>query len=281
MEIYCSEEQIKDEATQVKLASLCLVGTRLIWWQSKLKNGTQQVGNVFPSWQDFVFSLRKHFYPLGYKEKALIEWKSVKLRKGQTMQEYTYEFHKMALILNIPLHTQETLMKYIGGLTAHIHNIVFMFGPTNLDEVFVQATYIEAGKTRVGVSGEPSSRKEDKRKGNGKKANSTTRKEENISCKHCKKEGHDDDHCWKFHSEKRAKWFKERKGRQTVAATTLPTDLGYDLGDETKITTISLTGKIGDGYDSRCKLFQIRMIMKHTNIDTLIDSGYQSNLISK
>jgi hypothetical protein len=103
------------------------------------------------------------------------------------VQEYTNEFFKMELMLNIPLHTQETLMKYIGGLPTHIRNIVFMFGPTNLDEVYVQATYIEACKTRVGVSGESSSRKEDKRKGNGNKENSSTRKEEKLSCKNCKK----------------------------------------------------------------------------------------------
>ena len=65
----------------------------------------------------------------------------------------------MAIMLGIPLHTQETLMKYIGGLPAHIHNIVFMFGPTNIDEGFFQATYIEAGKMGVGVSWESSSRK--------------------------------------------------------------------------------------------------------------------------
>jgi hypothetical protein len=57
--------------------------------------------------------------------------------------------------------------------------------------------------------------------------------------------------------------------------------LGYDSGDETKITTVGLIGKIGDGYDSTSKLFQIRVIMKHTKIDTLIDSGSQSNLISE
>jgi hypothetical protein len=89
------------------------------------------------------FSLRKQFYPLGYKDKDLIGWQGLKLRKGQTVQEYIDEFRKMALKLDIPLHTQETLLKYIGGLLAHIHNTVFMFGPTNIDEVFVQATYIE------------------------------------------------------------------------------------------------------------------------------------------
>jgi hypothetical protein len=62
-----------------------------------------------------------------------------------------------------------------------------MFGPSNFDEVYVQATCIEAWKKIVGVSWEWYSRKEDKRKGNGKKENSFTRRKENISCKHCKK----------------------------------------------------------------------------------------------
>jgi hypothetical protein len=124
----------------------------------------------------------------------------------------------MALMLDIPLQTQGTLMKYIGGLPAHIRNTVFMFGPTNLDEVYVQATCIEAGK--AGVSRESSSsRKEDKRKRHGKNENVVTRKEGKTSCKHCKKEGHDEDRCWQLHPEKRPKWFKEKKGMQTVATT--------------------------------------------------------------
>jgi hypothetical protein len=111
-------------------------------------------------------------------------------------------------------------MKYIGDLPAHIQNTIFMFGPTNLDEVSVQATYIEVGKTRVGVSRESSSRKEDKRKWHGKKENAVTRKDEEPSCKDFKKEGHDEDRCWQLHPEKRPKWFKEKKGRQIVAETT-------------------------------------------------------------
>jgi hypothetical protein len=45
-------------------------------------------------------------------------------------------------------------------------------------------------------------------------------KEENLSCKHCKKEGYDDEKFWKLHLEKRPKWFKERKERKKVATTT-------------------------------------------------------------
>ena len=57
--------------------------------------------------------------------------------------------------------------------------------------------------------------------------------------------------------------------------------MGYDSCDETKITPVGLTGKIGDGHDFRSKLFHIRVIMKHTKINTLIDSGSQSNLFSE
>ena len=49
-----------------------------------------------------------------------------------------------------------------------------MFGPTNLDEVSVEATYVEEGNIGVAVSGESSSKKECKGKGNVKKENPTT-----------------------------------------------------------------------------------------------------------
>jgi hypothetical protein len=59
-----------------------------------------------------------------------------------------------------------------------------------------------------------------------------------------------------------------------------PTDLGSNSGNEFKFTIVHLTGKIGDG-DSRSKLIHIRVIMRHTKVDTLIDSGSQSKLISE
>ena len=83
-----------------------------------------------------------------------------------------------------------------------------------------------------------------------------------------------------MHPDKRPKCFKEKKGRQIVAAATHPTDLGSDSGDESKISVVGLTSKIGDGFDSRSKLFHIRVIMRHTKVDTLIDIGSQSNFIS-
>jgi hypothetical protein len=84
-----------------------------------------------------------------------------------------------------------------------------------------------------------------------------------------------------LHPKKRPKWFKEKKGMQTVETETRPTDLGLDSGDESKISLVGMTGKIGEGIDCRSNLFHIRVIMRHTKIDTLIDNGSQSNLISE
>jgi hypothetical protein len=70
----------------------------------------------------------------------------------------------MALMLDVPLTTEETLMKYIGCFPAYICNTVFMFGPTNLDEVLVQETYIEEMKMELVYQGNHLQRRMEKEK---------------------------------------------------------------------------------------------------------------------
>jgi hypothetical protein len=65
MEVYCNVQQIKYDATKIRLTSLRLEGTTLIWWKSKMQHVTQQVGNIFPSWHDFISALRKKFQSFG------------------------------------------------------------------------------------------------------------------------------------------------------------------------------------------------------------------------
>jgi hypothetical protein len=40
MEVYCNVKQTKYEATKIRLASLHLESTTLIWWKSKMQHGT-------------------------------------------------------------------------------------------------------------------------------------------------------------------------------------------------------------------------------------------------
>jgi hypothetical protein len=48
------------------------------------------------------------------------------------------------LVLVVDLSSQETLLKYIGALHSYLRHTILMFNPTNLDELCVQATHLEA-----------------------------------------------------------------------------------------------------------------------------------------
>lgn len=70
-------------------------------------------------------------------QQAIMDWQNIQQKKGQSVQEYTQEFRKKSLALGIPLYTQETLLKFIGGLHLYLRYKILMFNPKNLDEVCV------------------------------------------------------------------------------------------------------------------------------------------------
>jgi hypothetical protein len=109
IEVYCRVQQIKEEDVKIQLASLRLTGTALVWWESKLQQGSKQMGNLLSSWSAFISALRKQFYPLGYVQKAMMDWQSFRQGKGQSVQNFTEEFRKKALELNISLDSFLTL----------------------------------------------------------------------------------------------------------------------------------------------------------------------------
>ena len=72
-----------------------------------------------------------------------MDWQNFRQLKGQSVQNYTQEFRRRALVLGVNLSSQDTLLKYIGGLHSYLRHTIIMFNPTNLDEVFVEAIHIE------------------------------------------------------------------------------------------------------------------------------------------
>jgi hypothetical protein len=132
-------------------------------------------------------------------------------------------------------------------------------------------------------------------KGNGKRNVVVKKEGEKFTCKHCSKDGHDENHCWKLHPKRRPKKFGNNKGKSKTTAT-IQHDLGSNSGDETKITTMGYqgNGSIASTSSSsnnninvtrqekeRIELFHIRVVSNHTKIDTLFDIGSQANLISE
>jgi hypothetical protein len=72
VEVYCHVQQIDEEEVKVKLASLRLEGTALVWWERKLQDRSK-CGNLLFSWLEFKSAIRNQFYPLGYLHKAMME----------------------------------------------------------------------------------------------------------------------------------------------------------------------------------------------------------------
>ena len=99
-------------------------------------------GKVLSYWNDFFVTIR-WFYPLAYMQKAIIDCQNFRQAKGKNVQSYTQKFRKRALILGIDLSSQDTFLKYIGGLHSYLIHTILMFNPTKLDEVCVQATHLE------------------------------------------------------------------------------------------------------------------------------------------
>jgi hypothetical protein len=296
IEVYCRIQRIQDDETKIQLSSLRLESATLIWWEDKTQQDMKKHGKVLSSWNDFIFAIKRKFYPLAYMHKAIMDWKNYRQAKGKNVQSYTEEFRRRDFILGIDLSSQETLLKYIGRLHRYLRHAILMFNPTNLDEVCVQKNHLEArgknspqeGSKKPFYNGDKG---KSKFKGHIKKNDSVKKEGEKLTCKHCSKDGHNEDHCWKLHPEMRPKKFNN-KGKPTTVATTQHA-LGSDLGDETKIKAMGFQGKDSIASTScsssslnetqhekeRIEFFHIRVISKHTKIYTLFDTGSQENLI--
>lgn len=46
-------------------------------------------------------------------------------------------------MLGVYFQSQDTLLKYIGGLYNYFRHTILMFNPNNIDEVCVKATHLE------------------------------------------------------------------------------------------------------------------------------------------
>ena len=156
--------------------------------------------------------------------------------------EHTHDFRKRALLLGINLNSQDTLLKYIGGLHSYLKHNILMFNPKNLDEVCVQATHLEArGKQGIEEKSESEGKGKGKFYGRGKRDISIKKEKEKLTCKNCSNIGHDEDQCWKLHPELKPNKLKAKE--KEIFFYIVEHDLGSDSGDETNIIAMGYKGK--------------------------------------
>ena len=110
-----------------------------------------------------------------------MNWQNFRQLKGKNVQDYTQEFRKRSLMLDVDLQSQDTLLKYIWGLQSYLRHTILMFNLNTLDDVCAQATHLEArGKN----TSEERSKKPFKSKGKEKDFKGKEKKNTSI-----KKEG--------------------------------------------------------------------------------------------
>jgi hypothetical protein len=229
--MYNGYKKIQDDEIKIQLASLRLNSATLIWWEAKTQEDMKKHGKILTSWNDFIVAIKRQFYPLTYMQKSTMDWQNFRQAKGQNVQIFTQEFRRRALVLEVDLSSQQTLLKYNRALHSYLTHRILMFNPSNLDEVCVQATHLEArgrnetheGNKKPFIHGDKGKRKF---KGNSKKNDTVKKERENFTCKHCLKDGHDEYHCWKLNPQRKPKTFGN-KGKSKTAAT-IQHDLGHD-----------------------------------------------------
>jgi hypothetical protein len=119
LEVYFSVHHI-DEGKKISFARLKLEGHALTWWESHTETLRLEGDPPVTRWEDFKTLIKSQFYPIGYVEDQWIWWHYFRQRQGQSVQEYTTEFRKMAIMLGISPKNPDVLLKYLGGLHSHL-----------------------------------------------------------------------------------------------------------------------------------------------------------------
>ncbi len=93
----------------------------MTWWESHMETLRLEGEPLVTKWEDFKTLIKSQCYPIGYVEGQWIRWHYFKQNLGQSVQEYTTKFRKMAIILGISPKNPYVLLKYLGGLHHHLH----------------------------------------------------------------------------------------------------------------------------------------------------------------
>ena len=99
--------------------------------------------------------------------------------------------------------------------------------------VFKPCIQKQEGKKNIDEKSDSEGKGKGKFYGRGKRNSYVKREKEKLTCKHCLKNDHDEDHLWQLHPQLKTNKLKDREEGKIVAI--IKHDLGLDSGDETNI----------------------------------------------
>ena len=72
IDVYFRVQSIDSDKSNIRLASLHLGGTSLVWWEGRTQDDMKKHGKILSVWSEFVSAIKNQFYPLAYMQQAMM-----------------------------------------------------------------------------------------------------------------------------------------------------------------------------------------------------------------
>ncbi|GJT11122.1 hypothetical protein Tco_0858164 [Tanacetum coccineum] len=132
---------------KVSFARLKLTSHALAWWNAQLKMTRDEE----ITWNEFKRLLRQEYYPMGYSQDRWSRWHNLRQQRGQSVQEYTTEFRRLAVMLGISTAYENVFTKYVAGLQRQIQNELRMYSLEDISSASRIAMAIEVKSKNGGT----------------------------------------------------------------------------------------------------------------------------------
>jgi len=110
---------------KVKLVALKLCKYASIWWSNVVAKRARKGKGKIRSWRKMKEKLRAKFLPPHYLQDNYNKLHN--LRQGsRSVEEYTSEFEKLAMICDLRENKDHTIIHYLGGLNEFVRNVVHL-----------------------------------------------------------------------------------------------------------------------------------------------------------
>ncbi|XP_004305946.1 PREDICTED: uncharacterized protein LOC101303732 [Fragaria vesca subsp. vesca] len=238
------------------------------------------------SWKKFKELLRKQFYPVGFLEERWNRWYNLRQRFNQSVQEYTTEFQNQAMVLDIVLEDYSVYMKYVSGLNEYIRKELRLFTVESIAEASVKAIAIESRLRKGEAKGEaklPGNKTNNSgvKKEEPKRDKNESEGKESSTCSHCGATNHAVEKCWVKYPHLKPRGLRQQEAKKKAALITGPTEVPGMTEPNTRLNLMAGKTPIAEKEDPREQLFVVKLQVKTSLVDAIVDPGSQKNLISE
>ena len=134
-------KEVPDEQ-KVKVIALKLRKYASLWWTNLLAKRARQGKGKIRTWEKMRDKLKRRFLPPNYIQSnyALLHH----LTQGSmSVEEYTREFEKLMIKCDLQEEEEQTIVRYLGGLSPKYSQVVELQAYTTFDDVCLLAHKVE------------------------------------------------------------------------------------------------------------------------------------------